>query len=402
MKFNYIVRTQQGEVQNGTIEAPNQATALKTLQDRNFIIVKIQAVEKAPLFVKEIKLFQRVKRKEAFIFFRQLAILVEANIPLIQSLRAIGQQFENAYFVEIIFKVANDVDGGMSFSKALAKHPKIFSPFLVNLIKAGEVSGQLHESLIYLADHLEREYYLISKVRGAMAYPIFILSAFVIVGVLVMVMVIPQLTAILLETGQELPLSTRIVIAVSDFLRNHGLLMLLILTVFSVFFGWYKKTKQGKLYWDTLKLKLPIFGKVLQKTYLAQVADSLSALVRGGVSIIQSLNISGQIINNVIFQEIIWQARDEVKSGRSVSAVLERYYEQFPPLFCQMIKTGEKTGQIDDILEKLSDFYNKEVENVVNTLSQLIEPILIILLGIGVAILIFAVFMPIYNLARVM
>jgi len=398
MKFNYLARTSQGETQKGTVEAANQSVALKTLQSRNLVVIKLESAENVSLLRKRLRIFERIKRKEVFIFFRELAILVEADVPLVQSLKSLSQQMENPYFKEIVFEVSKDVDGGMAFSKALSKYPKAFSLFSVNLIKSGEITGQLQNSLSYLADYLEREYYLISKVRGAMTYPAFILSAFLIVGTLVIVMVIPQLTSILTEAGQELPFSTKIVIATSEFVRSWGWILLLIFVVLGVVFWRYKRTKEGKAIWDKVKLKLPIFGKILQKTYLARLSDNLSALVKGGVSIIQALNVSGQVIGNTVFQEIIWQARDEVRVGHSISSSLEKHKE-FPPLFCQMVKTGEKTGKLDSILGKLSVFYGKEVENVVNNLSQLIEPLLLVGLGIGVAILVFSVFMPIYNLA---
>jgi len=398
MKFNYLARTSQGETQKGTIEAANQSVALETLQNRNLIVIKLKSAEEISLLGKRLRIFERVKRKEIFIFFRELAILVEADVPLVQSLKALSQQMEKLYFKEIIFEVANDVDGGAAFSKALSKYPKVFSEFSVNLIKSGEVTGRLQDCLSYLADYLEKEYYLISKVRGAMTYPAFILSAFLLVGILVIVMVIPQLTSVLTEAGQELPLATKIVIATSEFARSWGWLLLLVFVVLGVVSWRYKKTKEGKALWDKVKLKLPVFGKILQKTYLARLSDNLSALVKGGVSIIQALNISGQVVGNVVFQEIIWQARDEVRVGRSISSSLEKHKE-FPTLFCQMVKTGEKTGKLDTILGKLSVFYGKEVENVVNNLSQLIEPLLLVGLGVGVAILVFSVFMPIYNLA---
>jgi len=398
MKFNYLARTSQGETQKGTVEAANQSVALKTLQSRNLVVIKLESAENVSLLRKRLRIFERIKRKEVFIFFRELAILVEADVPLVQSLKSLSQQMENPYFKEIVFEVSKDVDGGMAFSKALSKYPKAFPLFSVNLIKSGEITGQLQNSLSYLADYLEREYYLISKVRGAMTYPAFILSAFLIVGTLVIVMVIPQLTSVLTEAGQELPFSTKIVIATSEFVRSWGWILLLIFVALGIVFWRYKRTKEGKAIWDKVKLKLPIFGKILQKTYLARLSDNLSALVKGGVSIIQALNVSGQVIGNTVFQEIIWQARDEVRVGHSISSSLEKHKE-FPPLFCQMVKTGEKTGKLDSILGKLSVFYGKEVENVVNNLSQLIEPLLLVGLGIGVAILVFSVFMPIYNLA---
>ncbi len=361
-------------------------------------MIKLAAIEKASLLSRKIKIFERVKRKELFIFFRQLATLVEADVPLVQSLRSLAQQVEGGYFGGIIWAVADDVDGGALFSKALARYPKIFSEFCVNLIKSGEVSGQLQESLTYLADHLEKEYSIISRVRRAMMYPAFIFITFAIVGILVMVMVMPGLASILEEAGQELPLPTRVLITVSEFIRSRGWLLLIALIILSIVFWRYLNTEMGRGQWDRLKLKLPILGNIFQKTCLARLADSLNALIKGGVSIIQSLTVAGRVIGNTVYRDIIFQTRDEVKVGKSISSSLERY-EEFPPLFCQMIKTGERTGKLDTILEKLSIFYNREVENIVENLSQLIEPILIVCLGIAVSILVFAVYMPIYNLA---
>ncbi|MBU1292391.1 type II secretion system F family protein [Patescibacteria group bacterium] len=398
MKFNYIARNKDGETQSGIIKASSEQAALKSLQDHSLVVVSLKSFEEQPIFSKRIKFFERVNRKDAFVFFRQLAILVDANVPLVQSLKALGRQVESDYFKEVINEIANNVDGGMSLSSSFAKYPKVFSIFSINLIKTGEVSGQLQESLIYLADHLENEYYLISKVRGAMSYPAFILGAFVIVGVLVMVMVIPQLTSILTEAGQELPWTTKIVIFTSNFIRGYGWILLILAIGGGVGFWKYKQTEKGRVVWDTIKIKIPLFGPIFKKTYLARLSDNLSALIKGGVSIIQSLNVSGEVVGNSVFKAILFKARDDVKEGKSISSALEGH-DEFPPLFTQMIKTGEQTGKLDSILGKLSVFYSKEVENVVDNLSRLIEPILLVALGIGVSILVFSVFMPIYNLA---
>ncbi|MBU1136826.1 type II secretion system F family protein [Patescibacteria group bacterium] len=398
MKFNYIARTEKGNSQSGAIEATDKSSALDILQSKGLLILKITSAEKTSFFVKEFKFFQRIKRRDVFIFFRQLAILVDADVPLVQSLKILGDQEGNSQFKEIILEIAAKIDGGASFSKSLSDYPKLFSSFAVNLAKTGEISGGLKESLEYLAEHLEKEYYLISKVRGAMAYPGFILGAFAIAGILVMTMVIPNLTSILTESGQELPWSTKLVIFSSDVLRNYGWLLFLLLVGLSIFVWKYNQSKEGKAQIDAIKLKIPIFGKILQKTYLARLAESLSVLIKGGVSIVEALNISSDVVGNAVFAKIILQARDDVKIGKAISSSFENY-EEIPPMFNQMIRTGEKTGKIESILGKLSVFYNKEVENVVNNLSQIIEPLLLILLGIAVAILVFAVFMPIYGLA---
>jgi len=398
MKFDYLVRDQKGELQSGTIEASTEAAAINALQERQLVIIRLQSQEKTSFLNKELKFLKRVKPKEVFLFFRELSILIDAGVPLVESLRALHSQVRNEYLKEVILEIINDVDGGMAFSKALAKHPKVFSSFAVNLMKAAEVSGRLQESLVYLADHTEREYYLVSNIRRAMIYPAFVLGAFTVVAVLVLVMVIPQLTSILKEANQELPWSTKVVIWSSDLLRNWGWLFFLVL-VGGVIFGWrYTRTEKGKFWLDKLKLKIPIFGKIFQETYLARLSDSLQALLKGGVSVIQSLGISADVVGSVFLKEILLSIRDEVKIGKGISPSL-RKYEVFPPLFSQMVETGEGTGKLDEILERVSKFYSKEVENKVNNLTQLIEPLLIVFLGIGVTILVFSVFMPIYNLA---
>ncbi len=398
MKFNYLARDKQGKAQTGSIEASNKSNAIKTLQEHGLVIVRLRGVGEGSFLAKRITLFERVKKKDIFVSFRQLAILIEADVSLIQSLRALSEQAESRKLKEVFADVANKIDGGDSLSKALSRYPKIFSDFTINLIKTGEVSGRLQESVSYLADYLEREYYLISKVRGAMIYPAFILTAFLGVGILVLVMVIPNLTSILLESGQTLPLSTRIVIATSDILRSWGWVFLIVFIIAGVFLWRNRRHPMVRSNFDRLILRLPIFGKMLKKTYLARLADNLTALIKGGVSIIKSLNVSAETIGNSVYRKIIYQARDEVKSGRSISSVLEQHSE-FTPLFVQMVKTGEQTGKLAEILTKLSDFYNKEVSNLVDNITQLIEPVLIVALGLGVGVLIFSVFVPIYNLA---
>lgn len=396
-----MARSRQGESQTGVIKASSEEEALETLQRKGLVVIKLRSAAKMSLAFKQIEILNRVKKKDVYVFFRQLSILVDANVPIVQSLRALSQQADNVYFKEMIYNISNDVDGGSILSKALAKYPKIFSNFSVNLIKAGEVSGQLSESLNYLADYLEKQYYLSTKVRGAMFYPAFILFVFVVVGIIVIVVVMPNLTSILLESGQKLPWTTKVIIAISNFIRGWWWILLIGFFGGVIAFFQAVKTKLGRQIWDKTKLKLPIFGGIFVKAYLSQFADSLSALVKGGVPIINALDVAGQVTNNVIYRQIIFAARDEVKVGKSLSSVLERYSE-FTPLFVQMARTGERTGKLESILNKLSAFYNKEVDSVVDNLSKLLEPILLIFLACGVAVLVMAVFMPIYNMVGAM
>ncbi|MFC1700757.1 type II secretion system F family protein [Patescibacteria group bacterium] len=397
MKFNYLARSLKGETKTGVIEASSQDAALNVLQKQGLIVIKLRSDKKMSFALKRIEFLDRVGSKDVYVFFRQLAILVGANVPLVQSLRSLSNQVSGSYFKDSLLSIADDIDGGTSLSKALSKYPKIFSIFSINLIKSGEVAGRLSESLNYLADYLERRYYLMTRVRGAMFYPGFVLFTFIVIGVLIMTMVMPNLTVILTESGQELPWTTNLIIFVSDFILVWWW-MLLIFLVGGIVGGYqFINTRIGRRVWDSLQLKLPIFGNILKKSYLSQFADSLSALVVGGVSVIMALDVSGQVVDNVIYKEIILKARNEVKIGKNLSSVLEKHKE-FTPLFVQMIKTGEKTGKMGSILNKLAVFYNKEIDGIVENLSKLIEPILLIFLAMGVAILVLAVFMPIYNL----
>jgi len=397
MKYHYLARTAKGEIQTGAIEARDETTALETLQAHNLIVVSLKSEKKIPLLTKRIKLFERVKGKEVFIFFRELSILVDADVPLVQSLKTLSQQAGNAYFREILFDIASNVEGGMSFSKALSKYPKVFSLFCVNLIKSAEVSGRLSEALLYLADSLEKNYYLLSKVRGAMIYPAFILFAFTVIGIIMMITVVPQMKNILEEAGQELPAITKFILGLSDFMKSKGWLLLIIAAGLVYLIHYLLKTEKGRRVWHIVSLKLPIFGKILKQTYLAQFSDSLSALIQGGVPIVQALTVAAGVVSNVIFKEIIMEAKEKVKAGQNISPILEEHKE-FPPLFTQMMKTGEQTGKMDVILSKLATFYNKEVDNIVNNLSKLIEPLLILALGGAVVILVVAILLPMYNI----
>ncbi|HRY52537.1 MAG TPA: type II secretion system F family protein [Candidatus Portnoybacteria bacterium] len=401
MEFNYIARTKQGEMQTGAVEASSRNSAIETLQGRGLVLLDLKSGRSGSIFSAKLKIFQRVKMKDLTNFSRQLATLVSAQVPLLSSLQSLSNQTENEYFREIIFEVAGDVEGGTVFSKALAKHPKVFSDFFVNMIKAGEASGGLEASLNYLADYLEKQYDLNSKIRGALTYPIFILGAFVLIVVLMMIMVVPKLTSFLKESGQELPFTTKALIALSNFLIDWWWLLGMALAAGAYYIVHAIRTSPvARERWDTLKIHLPVFGKkVFQKIYITRIADNLSTLIQGGLSILQALQVTSEVVGNVVYQKIVSEAKEEVRVGNTLSSSFAKHKE-IPALVTQMIATGEQTGSLDTILKKLGQFYNKEVDNTAATMSQLIEPILILMIGGGVAILVSAILMPIYGVAN--
>ncbi len=398
MKFNYKARTKQGEIQTGTVEAMDRGAAVETLQRHDLSVVSLEATSQVPFYARSLKIFERVKPKELVMFYRQLAILFEANIPLLDSLGAVAKQIKNPYFEEILSEVESDVRGGESLSQALAKHKKVFSDFYINVIKSGEATGKLSKVLKYLADHAEEEYVLNSKIKGAFSYPVFILSAFVLIAILMMVYVIPQLTKIFDQVETELPLLTKILIGTSDFFRSWFWLVGIVIVGAVIGLRYWVKTDPGRLAWDHFKLKIPILGKLFKKIYLTRFAENFSTLLKGGLPILEALEISSKVVGNKVFSNLISRAREEARKGGDISTAFERAEKNIPPSAVQMIKAGEKTASLDNILEKLANFYRGEVDRTVNNLTQLIEPALILILGAGVAFLVAAILMPIYNI----
>lgn len=399
MQFHYEARTEEGDLQVGTVEASDREAAVIVLKRHGLIIVNLASSEELPSWARSFNLFSMVKARDLVIFSRQLATLFEAQVPLVEAFRTLIKQTSNRYFQGLIFNVMSDIEGGMSLSKALAKHPRVFSSFYVSMVHSGEVSGQLQDVFSYLADHTEKDYYLRSRIRGAMIYPAFVIGAFFIIGLVMLLVVVPQLTAILRETGQELPLITKILISFSDFVRVNFLLLLVFFIIILAGFIWYVRTPGGTMFWDRVKLRIPIVGGLLRKIYLTRFAENLSTLTAGGLPIIQSLTVTADVIDNTVYKEIIREAIEEVKSGGSISSVLSRY-DAIPPMFAQMVSTGEKTGKLSQILTKVSVFYQKEVDDMTNNLTRLIEPILILLLGGMVGLLVAAILLPLYNIAQ--
>lgn len=399
MKFSYQARTNDGVIQTGIVEAPNKDVAIETLHRYNLLIFEIAEEEKG--FISSLEegfsFFNSVKTQELVIFSRQLSVLFDAQVPLVPALRTLGEQ-SSPVLKKIIMQLAMDVDAGAPFSQALEKFPKIFSFFYVSVVRAGEASGRLQEVLNYLADHEEKSYDLNKKVKGALVYPIFIVSALIVVGTVMMIFVIPQLTSVLEESGQELPFLTKIIISISSFIQTFWWLVILFIGGL-IGGGWYMvNTAFGRSYWDEIKLNLPIFGTVFRKIYLARFSENLGTLIKGGIPIIQSLTITGDVVGNLVYKNVILKAREEVRRGSTIHSVFltEKY---IPPMVAQMIQIGEQTGKIDILLSKLASFYQKDVDNIMDNITSLIQPVLVLILGAAAGVLVAAILLPIYNMS---
>lgn len=398
MEFHYKVKNQGGEIIEGNIDALDENTAVNVLHDKGYIVLSLQALKKG-LFAADInQYFAKPNNKDIVIFTRQLSTLIDADMPLAEGLRTLARQVEKPVFKKVITEISEAVEGGSSLSGALAAHPKVFNPFFVKLVQTGEISGKLHESLLYLADYLEKSQAINSKIRGALAYPAFVVFALVVVTIIMMVYVLPQLLSIFKEVGvTDLPITTRILIATTDFV-NRFLYPIIIIVFGGSFFLWrYIKTPEGKARFDDFKIKIPSLGTVVRNLYLARISESLATLIKSGIPILDGLRISADLVGNMTYQKILIDAEENVRGGGSISEVLEKRKE-IPPLMSSMVAIGEKTGKLNFMLDHISKFYKSESDNAIENISTLIEPILVLILGFAVAVLVSAILLPIYNM----
>ena len=397
MKFNYKAKNKDGNIQSGMVVAVDQNKAEILLGENGLVIISLEK-EQGNIFARFNPFGKSVKNKELVLFSRQLATLISARVPIIQALRILQEQITGKYLLSIIADLISAVENGDSLSNAMAKYQNVFGNVYVSLVMSGEVSGSLDKSLVYLADQLEKDYELGGKVRSAMTYPIFVLSAMIIITLLMFKFVLPNLTSVLLSQGGSLPIETVWIIAVTNFINVFWWLVLIIIAALILGFRYYISTPGGRRNWDIVKIKFPIIGGIFQKIYLARFARNLSTLVIGGIPIIKALQIVAEIINNTIYREILLETVAKIQGGKTISEGLAGHPE-FPSIVTQMVRVGEQTAQLDDIMGKLANFYEKEVDGQITTLTTLLEPIIMIILGIGVGILVAGILLPIYNMA---
>ncbi len=398
--FDYRALNQFNQVLEGAVEAPSIELAEGALKDKGLRIIDIQ--EETTNIIKGLKIFNifsGVSKKDLVIFSRQLSVMVSATVPIIQSLRSIGQQTKNQKLKDVVNIIADDVDGGLKLSDAMKKH-SMFDNFFVNMVASGETSGKLDEVLSYLADEVEKNYDLQAKIKGAMIYPVFIVGGLILVGIAMMVFVIPNLTSMLTASGQELPLPTKILVGTSNLLI-HYYVYLIIVVVALVFGGFYftKKTNMGMNLVGNIKLKFPVFGKLFQHIYLVRFAGTLSSLLTAGVPLTEALRITAGVVSNKKYKDLIEETMKKVEDGYSLADELSKS-KLFPPMVTQMLKIGEKTGRMNFVLDKLASFYSREVSNMVGNLTALLEPMIMVAIGVGVGGMVAAVIMPMYNMAN--
>ncbi len=398
MLFSYRALDTDGHEKSGSVEALSMDVAVSTLQRRGLVVSAIEPSNKKSILSIDIGFFNSVSNKEVVILSRQVATLFQAQVSALRIFRLLASEVDNKYLAEILTQVADDLQGGSPISKALARHPKAFSNFYVNMVRSGEEAGKLSETFTYLADYLDRTYEVVNKAQNALIYPAFVVVTFIVVMTLMLTLVIPSISKILIESGQEIPLYTRIVIGLSNFLVNYGGFFLIALVIGGVFAYRSLKTTAGKLFFDSLKLGVPYLGELYEKLYLSRISDNLATMLASGVPVVEAVEITATVVGSATYELILKEVGEDVKGGLSISDALGKHQE-IPGIMIAMIKVGEETGELGNILTTLAKFYQREVTTAVDTLVDLIEPLMIVFLGLGVGTLLAAVLIPIYNLA---
>jgi type IV pilus assembly protein PilC len=398
--FKYRARLPDGRIQAGMIETDTMNAAQLALEDRGMEVLLIEPTKNVQVVSRGLfnSIFNRVTPRDLVVVSRTLSVMVSASVPLTNALSDISRQMKNPRMKAVLVDVAREVEGGARLSDALERHADIFSGFYINMVRSGESSGHLDQVLEYLADQQEKDYDLTAKIRGAMIYPAFILGAMVVVGFVMMSFVVPKLVAVLTEANVDLPLSTRILITVSDFFASYWWLIILLSIVAGIAIRVFIKTPAGKFTRDALLLRLPVFGKLFQSVYVVQFSRSLATLVKGGVDTVTALDVVSGVMGNEVWRRLVKETIREVNDGNSITTALERS-RYVPAMMIQMLAVGESTGRTSDILIRLSSFFSREVDNVVANLVALIEPIVLIVLGIGVGALVSAILLPLYQLS---
>jgi type IV pilus assembly protein PilC len=399
--FQYKVKDKTGKLVEGSLEAENQQLVVSKLRSMGYVPIEIQQ-QGGVKVNKELKLpglSDRISLKEVAVFSRQFATMINSGLSLLRSLYILAEQTENKALASVVNQVRMDVEKGSSLSQALAKHPKAFNRLYVSMVRAGEIGGALDSVLLRLADTIEKQVELRRKVKSAMTYPVVVAALVLVIVTAMLLFVIPMFENIYKELGGSLPAPTQFLINISKVIRKWWWAIFILEIGGAIFFKRWINSEEGRKKWDAIKLKVPVFGKLVRKTALARFSRTLSALVRSGVPILESLDIVAETSGNNVVAEAVWDTQTAVKNGEPLSKRLEDH-PVFPPMVVQMMAVGEETGALDEMLDKIADFYDQEVEATVDALTSLIEPILIVVMGVCVGGMIISLYLPMFNVIK--
>lgn len=399
--YAYSAKNAAGHVVKGEVVAENETALDQQLRVKNLTLTQAKPASERPGDLS--RLFDRLSGVPVVqkIFFTQnLEVMLRGGFSIGRALSTLALQTNHKMFRRVILTIQNDVEGGLNFSASLRKHPRVFSDMFVNMVAAGEVSGKLDEVLKHLTTQMKKDYQLISKIRGAMTYPIVVVIAMIGAAVAMLTFVIPKLLTVFNENQAELPLPTRILIAVSDFFQHDALWLGLGLVGLIAALAWFGRTDRGRRVYDSLFLVTPILGPIMKKINLARFTRSLSSMLATDIPIIQTFHIISRTLGSYHYRRSVDQAAEALRTGTSIAKILEQYPRLYPPIIQQMVSVGEESGTLDEVSADLALFYEEEVDQTMSNLSTIIEPVLLLVLGAGVAGMAVAILLPIYSLSE--
>lgn len=395
-RFNYKAKDKAGKLVTGEVEAVNINEAARLVRSRGFYVISITAKIDSPFAI--IRRFrERITISDVAAFTRQLSTMINAGLPITEALLILRSQSKKS-MQKIVAQLLADVEAGESFSNALLRHPKVFNKTYMSLVKSGEVGGVLDAVLLRLADNLEKQQEFGSKVKGALIYPVIIVVGMVIVSFVMMIFVIPKMMSLYADFNAELPLPTKILIGISNLFIKYWFVVFILLGIGIYFYKLYRATPNGRRKIDELLFKIPVYGELQRQIILTELTRTLSLMVGSGVPILEALNITSEVVGNTMVSEALKDSAKQVEKGFPIAFAFSRHPEAFPFLLSQMIAVGEETGKMDEVLTKISRIFEIESDEKVKGLTGAIEPIVMVVLGLGVGFLVIAVILPIYNL----
>lgn len=397
MEYIYKARTKDGKLETGTIEAYSQEAAAALLQKYNVFVTSLEEKKSKGSLLMKLELSRRVSKKDLAIFFRQLSLLLESRVPVVQSLLSLASETRKPSLKETILNVSSLVEEGIPLSEAFARHPRVFSPFYINLMRSGEASGKISGALYSVSEHLEKESDIIAQVRQATMYPFFVLAVVFIVMVVIVTRLIPRISDLIEETNAQPPLFTVIILNFYGFLEAYWWFLLAILILGIALLVYYVNTQEGRKRYDRISLKVPLLRDFLREVFLVRFCSNISTLVLAGISLNRALRITGDTVNNSVYRGVINDIEKRVSEGEKMSAAMAKHEQYFPLFVVQMVKVGEETGRLDKVLQDAVVFYQKDIKRTVDLFTTLLEPIIIVFLGIFIALLAVSVIFAIYG-----
>lgn len=397
--FVYKVRDRRGKVFTGNMDGENREVVASRLQEMDYFITSVSEKKKNLLFSNQTTLFQNIKLRDLTIFYRQFATMVNAGLTLVNSLDILTEQVENKALSDIVKIVKSDIEAGFTLSNAMAKHPQVFSELYISMVRAGEVGGVLDEILNKIADLMEKEFAIKQKIKSAMAYPSFVIGAAALMTIFMLTFILPQFVGVFAQFGGELPALTQFFVTLTYLFNKYWYIFFMIIVGLIFAFLAYTKTTNGKFNFDKFKLNAPVFGEINSKGAIARFTRIFGTLIKSGVPILEALSVSSNAIGNLVISKAVLDAKTKIKEGQSISGPLAAS-GVFPPMVTQMIMVGEESGELEEMLVNVANFYDQEVDRTVEKLTAIIEPLMMVFIGLTIGTMIIAMYLPIFNMVN--